>query len=159
MKIKLPSKLKIGGGLLVLVILAGLYARGEWWKGKHAKAEAALLDMEVKALVYKRKITELETLAMTPKEIEEKIKVVYIEKGSKATVTGYIATKKQVAKCKACQDGQIKNDETVGKALGARNKAILQKDLAITRKKKWKTISLVGIPVSVLAGYALAKSF
>lgn len=158
MPMKLPSKLKIGGGLLALVILASLYARGEFWKGKHAKAEAALVDMQVKEGVYKRKITELKTLAMTPKEIEEKIKVVYIEKGSTANVTGYIASKKQVAICKACLDGQIENDETVGKALGARNKAILLKDLAIHSKKKWKGVAVIGIPLGILGGFAIAAA-
>lgn len=159
MKIKLPSKLKIGGGLLVLAILAGLYARAEFWKGKHAKAEAALVDMEVKALVKDREIKELKVLAMTPKQVEKELDVVYIKVGETSKVEGYVATHEQAAKCKACLDGQIKNDETVGKALGARNKAILQKDLAIRRKKKWKTISFIGIPVGILGGYVLSKSF
>ncbi len=143
---------------MALVILASLYARGEFWKGKHAKAEAALVDMEVQEGVYKRKITELKVLAMTPREVEKELEVVYIKVGETSKVEGYVATHKQAAICKACLDGQIENDETVGKALGARNKAILLKDLAIHSKKKWKGVAVIGIPLGILGGFAIAAA-
>lgn len=145
-------KFKIGGGLAVLAVFIAVVAWGQFHKMRADKAEGALIDMRVVEIELKEQLVEAKTLAMTPQEIEEKIKVVYIEKGQAAKKTGFIYTKKQVAKCNSCLELQKDNKQLVADALRSRNKSNLRAALAIRSKKKWKSRALVGIPAGIAVG-------
>lgn len=142
---------------MALAILASVVGRGQWWKSRAIKAEGALTAMKVDQQRLKRELKEALVLAMTPKEVEEKFKVVYVKEGEAAKIQGFIYTEEQNAKCIACLDGQESNDQLVDEALIAQQKAERAESIAIRRKKKWKGTALVGIPVAGLAGWAISE--
>ncbi len=152
-------KIKIGGGLLALAILASVVGWGQWWKSRAHKYKNSIVALEAKELKYQRDLKEAEYRAMSAEKLASETGSKLLDKGAPAPAKGFFRTQAQEAKCLACIGAQEASDAIVEDALKAQADAMLKEELAIGSKKKWKSRALVGIPVALAGGILVDQLF
>lgn len=152
-------KVKIGGGLVALAVLAAIAGWGQWWKSKAHKYKNDIVALEAKELKYQRELNEAKYRAMSAEKLASRTDSKLLDKGAPAPAKGFFRTKAQEARCLACIDAQEASDAIVVSALKAQADALLKEELAIGSKKKWKSRTLVGIPVALASGILIDQLF
>ncbi len=152
-------KVKIGGGLVALAVLAAIAGWGQWWKSKAHKYKNDIVALEAKELKYQRELNEAKYRAMSAEKLASETDATLIAKGAPAPAKGFFRTKAQEARCLACIEAQEASDAIVESALKAQKDALLKEELALGAKKKWKSRTLVGIPAALAGGILIDQLF
>lgn len=152
-------KVKIGGGLLALAILASVVGWGQWWKSRAHKYKNDIVALEAKELKYQRELNEAKYRAMTAEKLASQTDSKLLAKGAPAPSKGFFRTQAQEARCLACIEAQEASDAIVEGALKAQADALLKEELAVGAKKKWKSRAIVGIPVALAGGILIDQLF
>jgi len=146
------SKLKIAGVIGLLAALIGLGSYTFFLKNKIGKQAGELAEKDVRILTLKSKAEESRLVALPLEKFAEESPATLIRKDEVATITGFVRTQVQEAKCIACIKFQEEFEPTLKRIIKAKNLAEFNEERSIRRKNKWKTIALVGIPVGILVG-------
>jgi len=151
-----PSKnLQIVGGIAALVLIVGLVSTILFYKNKVTKQAGQLAEKDVTILVLNSKAEESRLIALPIREFQKESPAALVNKGEVAPKTGFIRTQIQEARCLACIKFQAEFEPTLKKIIKAKNIAEFNEELSLRKKRKWKTIALVGIPVGIIVGIAV----
>jgi len=147
-----PSKLKIAGGIAALVLVIGLVSTILFYKNKVIKQAGELAEKDAAILVLNSKAEESRLIALPLREFAEETTSILVTKGEVVPETGFIRTQIREARCLACIKFQAEFEPTLKSIIKAKNIAEFNEERSLRKKRRWKTIALVGIPVGILIG-------
>jgi len=151
-EISQKNNLKIAGGIAALVLIIGLVSTILFYKNKVTKQAGELAEKDATILVLNSKAEESRLIALPIREFSKETPAALVTKGEVATKSGWIRTQIEEARCLACIKFQAEFEPTLKRIIKAKNIAEFNEELSLRKKRKWKTIALVGIPAGILTG-------